>query len=141
MSENNPNQCIFCKIIAGDIPAAVIFEDADLIAFCDAFPASDGHALVVPKAHHADIFELPETLVAKVAVAVKRLGHAQRRTLAPDGLVVTQFNGAAAGQTVFHYHVHCLPRWAGTERRLHGREQASAEHLRAMAQRITAALE
>lgn len=141
MSDPENPDCIFCKIIAGEIPAAVIFEDDDVMAFCDAFPAGEGHALVVPKAHHADVFAMPAALVAKVNTAAQRLALAQRRALQPDGLVVTQFNGEAAGQTVFHYHVHCLPRWAGTELVLHGREQASPEALKAMAERIAAVLE
>lgn len=141
MSENAETDCLFCKIVAGEIPAAVIFENERIMAFCDAFPAGEGHALVVPKAHYADLFELPEALVCEVNAGAQRLALAQRRALAPDGLMVTQFNGAAAGQTVFHYHVHCLPRWAGSEPALHGRTQASPGHLQAMAERIAAALD
>ncbi|MBA1145794.1 HIT family protein [Ectothiorhodospiraceae bacterium WFHF3C12] len=141
MSEQSNADCIFCKIIAGEIPAAVIFEDDDVVAFCDAFPAEQGHALVVPKAHHPDVFALPEALVAKVNIAAQRLALAQRKALQPDGLLVTQFNGEAAGQTVFHYHVHCLPRWAGSDRATHGRAQANPDDLKAMAERIAAALD
>ncbi len=140
MSPPDNAECIFCRIIAGEVPAAVIFEDDTLISFCDAFPAGEGHALVIPKDHHRDIFEMPEDQVAAVGRAVKRLAEAQRKALEPDGVMVTQFNGAAAGQTVFHYHVHCVPRWAGTPLVLHGREQASAEAMAAMAERIRAAL-
>ncbi len=141
MSASDHAECIFCRIIAGEVPAAVIFEDDTLISFCDAFPAGEGHALVIPKDHHRDIFELPGEQVGAVGRAVKRLAQAQRKALGPDGVMVTQFNGAAAGQTVFHYHVHSVPRWAGTPLVLHGREQASAETLEVMAERIRAALE
>lgn len=141
MNETPNQDCVFCRIIAGEIPAAVIFEDETLISFCDAFPAGDGHALVIPKDHHKDIFELPAGQVSAVASAVKRLAHAQRRALEPDGVMVTQFNGKAAGQTVFHYHVHSVPRWAGTPLVLHGREQATPEALADMAERIRVALD
>lgn len=141
MSENQQPDCIFCKIIAGEIPAAVIFQDDDVVAFCDALPAAEGHALVVPRAHHANLFEIPEERVRSVSAAARRLALAQRRALNPDGLTVNQFNGKAAGQTIFHYHVHCVPRWAGTERVTHGRNQVDPEDLKAVAEKIAAALD
>jgi len=141
MSDKHDPDCIFCKIVAREIPAAVIFEDGRLLAFCDAFPAGEGHALVVPKAHHENLFELPVELVKAVSAGAQRLALAQRKALEPDGLIQTQFNGKAAGQTVFHYHVHCIPRWAGTELILHGREQASPETLQAVAEKIRAVLD
>lgn len=132
--------CVFCKILEGRIPAAVIFEDDEVMAFMDAFPAAEGHALMIPKNHYADIHAVPEPDMLAVARAAKRLAAAQKKALAPDGITVTQFNGPAAGQTVFHYHVHVTPRWAGHGRPSHGRDQADPEQLQTLARRIREAL-
>lgn len=133
--------CIFCKILGGAIPAAIIFEDDDIMAFMDAFPASEGHALVIPRAHYADIHAVPESAMLAVAKGVKRLAAAQQQVLEPEGISMSQFNGAAAGQTVFHYHVHAIPRWRGQgERPSHGRRQSDPEQLKALAERLRQAL-
>ncbi|MEX0732085.1 MAG: HIT domain-containing protein [Aquisalimonadaceae bacterium] len=134
--------CIFCKILEGVIPAAVIFEDDDVMAFMDAFPASQGHALIIPRGHYANIHETPESVVVTAARAAKRLAAAQKQALAPDGITVSQFNGAAAGQTVYHYHVHLIPRWEGQGglRPSHGRDQGDPALLRELAERIRGAL-
>lgn len=134
------DDCIFCRIVAGKLPAAVIHEDSQVIAIMDAFPSVEGHALVIPKAHHRDVLELPEADVQAAAVLAKRIAQAQKTALGPDGIVVTQFNGAAAGQTIFHYHVHVVPRWEGQEVGIHGRAPAAPEALAAMAGRLRQAL-
>ncbi|MCC5812771.1 MAG: HIT family protein [Ectothiorhodospiraceae bacterium] len=142
MADNNSDpDCIFCKIVAGEIPAAIIFETDEVIAFMDAFPSSKGHALVIPRAHHPDVFEMPPSLLAICAQASQRLALASRKALQPDGMTVTQFNGAAAGQTVFHYHQHVTPRWEGQPRRSHGEHMADPEELKAIAAEIRAALD
>ena len=137
---SNPD-CIFCKIVAGEAAAVKITETEHALAFMDLFPATPGHALVIPKVHYENLFEAtPETLPA-VHLLARRVARAIRSALQPDGLMVFQLNGAAAGQTVFHYHAHLIPRMAGSEFKLHGRERATDASLAALAQRITTALE
>lgn len=133
--------CVFCKIRDGEIPAAIIFETDEVMAIMDAFPSSKGHALVIPKAHYPDVFEMPAELLATCAKEAQRLVRAQRKALQPDGATVTQFNGVAAGQTVYHYHVHVTPRWEGQSRRSHGKDMADPQELKALAEQISAALD
>ena len=107
--ERDPD-CVFCKIVAGELPCFKLHEDEDTLAFMDINPLNDGHALVIAKGHHVNLFETPDETLAAVASAVKRVARAVREALAPDGLNVLQANGLAAGQSVYHYHVHVLPR-------------------------------
>lgn len=133
---------IFSKIIAGEIPAAKVFEDDDTLAFMDISPASRGHALVVCKQEHADIFAMPPEQLAATARAVQRVAQAIRDALRPDGMNIVQNNGAAAGQTVFHYHVHIIPRWEGDGVMLPWTHwHTSPDELRALAGQIRDALE
>ena len=104
---------IFTRIVAGEIPAIKLYEDDDTLAFMDISPASRGHALVICKQEHADIYAIPPEVLAATARTVQRVALAIRQALQPDGLNVVQNNGPAAGQTVFHYHVHLIPRWEG----------------------------
>lgn len=104
---------IFSKIASGDIPAVKIYEDDATLAFMDINPASRGHALVICKAEYPDIFAIPPELLSATAQTVQRVASAMRSALEIEGLNVVQNNGAAAGQTVFHYHVHLIPRWTG----------------------------
>lgn len=132
---------MFCEIVAGRAPAARVVEDAQTLAFLDLFPVAPGHALVIPKTHYANLFEAgPETL-APVALTARRVARAIRSALEPDGLAVFQLNGRAAGQTVFHYHMHLIPRHDGDTLRLHGREAADRDELESTARRIAAAIE
>jgi histidine triad (HIT) family protein len=132
--------CIFCKIIAGQVPTHRVYEDARVLAFMDAFPVADGHVLVIPKAHAENLFETPaEDLQAVIAVS-RRIAHAIRLVLSPDGLMVFQLNGAAAGQSVFHYHMHLLPRMEGTALALHVRTPGDALRLAELAERLSSAL-
>ncbi len=133
--------CIFCKIVAGEAAATKITETEHALAFMDLFPASEGHALVIPKIHYENLFEAtPETL-PDVHLLVRRVARAIKAALAPDGLMMFQLNGAAAGQSVFHYHAHLIPRTAGSEFKLHGRQRADDAQLAALARRISNALE
>jgi histidine triad (HIT) family protein len=133
--------CIFCRIVAGEAPAALLAESEDAVAFLDLFPVAEGHALVIPRAHYENLFEATEATLPAVHLLVRRVARGIRRALAPDGLMVTQLNGAAAGQTVFHYHAHLIPRRAGTPLQLHGRTAADPAALETVARRIRAALE
>ena len=107
------SDCVFCKIVAGQIPSTRVYEDEHTIAFMDIGHVNPGHTLVAVKKHAATVFELEETQAEAVARAVARISRALKKAFEPDGLSVYQANGKAAGQTVFHYHVHLLPRHAG----------------------------
>lgn len=103
--------CIFCKILKGDIPSAKLYEDEEFAIILDVGPASFGHALILPKEHYANIFEMPEELLAKAVALAKVWGEKLVKALNADGLNLVQNNGLAAGQTVFHYHLHLIPRY------------------------------
>jgi len=112
---------VFAKIIRGDLPAAKVFEDAHVLAFMDVFPQSRGHVLVVSKKSRArNLLDVEAEVLSHLILDVQRVAKAMRAALNPDGLVVTQFNGSDAGQTVFHLHFHLVPRYAGQPLRPHG---------------------
>jgi histidine triad (HIT) family protein len=105
--------CLFCKIAAGDIPATIVAQDERTVAFMDINPATRGHALVIPRAHVRDVHEIdPEDLKA-VAVAAQQLAAKALERLGADGVTLLNSNGAAAWQTVFHFHMHVIPRYEG----------------------------
>jgi histidine triad (HIT) family protein len=110
--------CIFCAIVAGTGPAHVIYEDDDAIAFMDINPATDGHALVIPRRHVRDLWEISEDEASRVMAATLRVGARIRKALEPDGLNVMHATGAAAFQTVFHFHLHVIPRYFNDPLRL-----------------------
>lgn len=128
--------CIFCAIVAGQAPCHKIVGTDHVLAFMDVFPASDGHALVIPKAHFEHIYATTDEALSQVFAVARRLALAIRTEFAPDGMTVTQANGDAAGQTVPHYHVHLIPRIAGAARRGHGERKPEAETLSDHAQRL-----
>ncbi len=103
--------CIFCKIIAGDIPSHKVYEDDATLAFLDINPASRGHTLVVPKHHADDLYDMAPDALSNVAVIAQQIALRIRQVMQPDGVNIIQNTGAAAGQAVFHYHVHVVPRW------------------------------
>ena len=105
--------CIFCKIAKGDIPAATIYEDEWFRVILDMGPASKGHALILPKDHFADLFALEEAISEKVLALAAKIGAAMKKSLGCAGINLVQNNGAAAGQTVFHFHMHVIPRYEG----------------------------
>ena len=130
---------IFAKILRGEMPAARVFEDEHVYAFMDVFPQSKGHTLVIPKGSTARnlLEEEPERL-ATLIQGVQRVTRAVRAALNPDGIVVTQFNGAPAGQTVYHLHFHIIPRWEGAPLGRHGQGMADMDELKALAEQIAA---
>jgi len=133
---------VFARILRGEVPKALIFEDARTMAFMDAFPQSPGHCLVIPKASTArNILEVDGSTLCEVMTTVARVARAVRATLNPDGLVITQFNGSAAGQTVFHLHVHIIPRWRGVDLTRHGGAPADLAGLTRVAAQIAAKIE
>jgi len=103
--------CIFCKIIAGEIPAVTVLDEEKVFAFMDINPASRGHMLVVPKNHAENIFEISEADLSAVMGAVKRCAGAVKEALGAEGITVLQLNGTASDQLVPHLHVHIMPRW------------------------------
>ena len=103
--------CIFCKLAKGEIPTATLYEDEEFRVILDQGPASKGHALIIPKAHAANLYELPDELAGKAMVLAKKMITKMTDVLGCDGYNVVQNNGAAAGQTVFHFHMHLIPRW------------------------------
>ena len=107
------SDCVFCKIVAGQIPSMKVYEDEHTLAFMDLGQVNPGHVLVAVKKHASYLFELDETQAAAVARACVKVSKAIQSAFKPEGLSVYQANGKAAGQTVFHYHVHLLPRHAG----------------------------
>lgn len=131
---------IFAKILRGEMPAARVFEDEHVYAFMDVFPQSRGHTLVIPKHSTARnlLEEEPERL-ASLILGVQRVTKAVRAALNPDGIVVTQFNGAVSGQTIYHLHFHIIPRWEGVPVGRHASGgMADMGELKALAEQIAA---
>ena len=134
---------IFAKILRGEMPCAKVFEDGEVFAFMDVFPQSRGHTLVIPKHSTArNLLEEDPAVLAPLILGVQRVTRAVRSALNPDGIVVTQFNGAVSGQTIYHLHFHIIPRWADRAMKGHGHApMADAEQLKALAARIAAELD
>lgn len=133
--------CIFCKIIAGEIPSFKLYEDGGTLAFMDINPANEGHALVIPKAHTADLHSTPEDALAATIATARKVAGALQKTLAPDGINLVQANGRAAAQSVFHFHMHVLPRREGDELKLNwGLRPGDMDAIGALAERIRANL-
>jgi histidine triad (HIT) family protein len=105
------NDCLFCGIVAGDVPAQIVDSDEHTVSFMDINPATPGHALVVPRAHSADLMEIEEEDLEHAAVAAQRLAKRMKEALSPDGFNILNACGAAAWQTVFHFHFHVIPRY------------------------------
>lgn len=105
------NNCIFCKIAAGEIPSYTIYEDQDFKAFLDIAPASKGHTILIPKQHATNLFELPDEIANKMLIVAKKIAVALKEELKYDGLNLLQNNGEVAGQSVFHFHMHLIPRY------------------------------
>lgn len=135
------DQNIFAKIIRGEAPAVTLLETEDVIAFMDVFPQSKGHCLIVPKTPARNLLELPADAAQAAIVEVKRLAEAAAAALKPDGITVVQYNGAPAGQSVFHIHFHVIPQWDGDALSSHGSTgMADMAELEALAEKIKAAL-
>jgi|TARA_Y100000310_G_scaffold344463_1_gene457367 histidine triad (HIT) family protein len=133
--------CIFCRILEGELPSHKVYEDQWAMAFMDTSPVSDGHVLVITRTHYEDIFEATPESLAAISGVVAKIAKAIKVVLNPDGLTVAQLNGAAAGQTVIHYHTHLIPRRDGDPMDLHARGQAEPDALAELAQQISGALD
>ena len=134
---------IFARILRGEIPSVKIWEDDHVLAFMDVFPQSEGHVLLISKTSTArNLLEVEADTLARLTEATRRTARAVDRALNPDGFQIMQLNGDAGGQTVFHLHVHIIPRWADRPMKGHGHApMADTETLRGLADRIAAALD
>lgn len=131
---------VFDQILSGEIPSAKVYEDERIYVFMDAFPQSEGHTLIIPKQASPDIFNVRPEDMAAIAIFSQRLAKALKKALNPDGIRVMQFNGAAAGQTVFHYHMHLIPVWEDKALGDHGDKSVPLQKLEEIADSIRAAL-
>ena len=135
----DPNN-VFAKILRGEIPSVAVYEDSQTLAFMDVMPQADGHTLVIPKENAQTIFELSRDGAANLIAVTIRIARAVKSGMGAEGITLTQFNGAAAGQSVPHVHFHILPRWSGTMLRRHGGNMEDPEKLKRVAEKIKAAL-
>ncbi len=132
---------IFAKILSGDIPSAKVYEDSRVLSFMDAFPQSKGHTLVIPKVKACNLFDIQSEHLQNLIHHTQRIGRAVRDALQPDGVRIMQFNGEAAGQTVFHIHFHIIPMWDDGALGRHGDGgMADVNELKDLAARIKAKL-
>ena len=107
------DDCIFCKIIKGEIPSFTVYEDEDFKVILDRFPAAPGHVLIIPKVHYGDMFELSEETAAKLYPLAKKIAERVKEVTGSEGINIVQNNGEAAGQSVYHFHLHIIPRKMG----------------------------
>lgn len=135
----DPNN-IFAKIIKGDLPSHKIYEDGSTLAFLDIMPRSEGHALVITKSPASDLFDVTPEALNAVMATVQKLGPKIKEAVGADGVLIQQFNGAVAGQTVFHLHVHIIPVKAGVPLKPHTGRIEDNEKLMATADKIRAKL-
>ena len=115
MHASQHEDCIFCKIAGGNIPSSTVYEDEQFRVILDLSPATKGHALILPKQHYANIFEIDEHVLKDLIVLAKKVATAMKETLNCDGVNIVQNNGEIAGQTVFHFHMHLIPRYEGDQ--------------------------
>lgn len=139
MSTYDPNN-IFAKIIAGQIPCEKLYEDQDVIAFMDIMPQADGHCLVVPKAPSRNLLDADPNMFSALFKQVQRIAQATKSAMQADGVTMMQFNEAAAGQTVFHLHIHILPRHDGIALKPHTGQMGDIAAIKANADKIRMAL-
>lgn len=133
MKETN---CIFCKILEGEIPSVTVYEDDAFKAILDVNPAAKGHVIILPKNHAANIFELPDEDASQIMVVAKKIATALMKAYRCDGVNILQNNGEAAGQTVFHLHVHVIPRYKEDTVTIHWEQGTAPENLSETADEI-----
>lgn len=131
---------IFAKILRGEAPCIKVYEDDRTFSFMDVMPQAEGHTLVIPKAPAENLFDLEPENYAALAQVTQKIALAVKKAIGSPGIMIAQLNGAEAGQTVFHFHNHIIPRWSGLEMKLHAREMADMAELEKQAQKIRAAL-
>ena len=132
------DDCIFCKLSNGEIPTNSIYEDDKFNVIMDASPASKGHCIILPKTHAANIYELPEEYAREIFVVAKKCAKVLKETLQCDGLNVLQNNGEVAGQTVFHLHVHLIPRYKDDQVKIKWAPHEETDDITVVAEQIRA---
>ena len=138
---DHPDDCIFCKIVAGEIPCFKLYEDDRVLSFMDISPFNDGHCLVITKAHAENLFAAEDADLAACIAAAKRVAGAVDQTLSPGGINLVQANGPDAGQSVFHFHIHVFPRAADDGALMNwGLEAGDMARIGELAERIRGAL-
>lgn len=135
------NNNIFAKIIRGEAPSFKVYEDDRTLAFMDVMPQSEGHTLVIPKVAAENFFDLPADDAAYLIQITQKVAVAVKRAIKAPGIMIAQLNGSEAGQTVFHIHMHIIPRWHGADMKLHARQMADFEVLKKQATLIKAELD
>lgn len=136
MKKEVKEECIFCKLANGEIPTNAIYEDEDFKVIMDANPASKGHCIILPKTHAANLLELPEEYCEKLLPVAKKCCKVLMEVLRCDGINVLQNNGEVAGQTVFHLHVHLIPRYKGDGVKIKWVENKDETDIEALAEKI-----
>lgn len=131
---------VFAKMLRGEIPCFKLYEDEHTLAFMDIMPQAEGHALVIPKEAATTLFELSDAAAQAVMRTVRRIGNAQKQALGAEGIVLMQLNGAAAGQSVPHFHVHVIPGSIADLRRPHATVAGDMAQIQALGERVRAAL-
>ncbi len=135
------DDCIFCKIVKGEIPSEKVYEDEHTLAFLDIKPVNIGHTLIIPKEHFKNIYETPEEIACKLIRAAKKISMAVKKELKADGINVTMNNDSAAGQVIFHTHVHVIPRLSSDGfGPWHGRRDYADGEAKEVAKKISQAL-
>ena len=138
---NRDPSCIFCMILAGEVPFFKVYEDATTLAFMDINPANEGHCLAIPKSHFDTIYAAAAGEVGEVAETARKVAKAVNEVVKPDGLNLIQSNGPGAGQSVMHFHIHILPRRLGDELKINWRlKRGNSEAIAKLAEKIRARL-
>lgn len=132
--------CVFCKIISGEIPSKTIYEDDDFKVIFDIAPATRGHAIIIPKKHVTDIFQISDEMASEIYLLAKRLAEAFKEVFHYDGFNILQNNGKLAGQTIFHLHMHLIPRYSDDEVCIRWPQGQMVENADEMIEQITAIL-
>jgi len=135
----DPNN-IFAKILRGEMPAHKVYEDDRTVAFMDVMPQANGHALVLPKTPSRNLLDADPAIFASLFATVQKVARAAKKAFSADGITVIQFNEPAAGQTVYHLHVHIIPRFEGVELKIHARDMEKPDVLAANAEKLRSAL-
>ena len=134
------NENIFARILRGEIPCVKVHEDAKTLAFMDVMPEAEGHVLVVPKEPAQDILDVSADGLTAMMATVQKVARAVDKALAPDGILLKQYNRAPAGQSIFHVHFHIVPRWESVSLAPHGKVMVQASQLEPIAAKIRSAL-
>lgn len=136
------SDCIFCKIVAEEIPSVRVYEDLNTLAFMDINPVASGHALVIPKQHWPNLFEMPEMQLGNVLAATRKVAAGLHKALCPDGVSLIQANGKGAAQSVLHFHMHIVPRTLGDNLKINWKlTPGNMDEIRAIAERLISAMD